>query len=385
MKTNFREYIGYCKQEKEELWDKCVFVFDTNILLNLYRYSSETRNALLNSFETLSHSIWLPNQVALEFFKRRNEVIIETNVRYSKLELKKDKLLQEFREELRMKSNNEELAELDSYITGWIKNREHSDLLVSSHTEDIILDRLLKLYDGKVGNEYSENRLKEIYEEGKKRYDNKIPPGYKDEKKNLAKENSGYGDLILWFQIIEYSKENEKDIIFVTHDQKEDWWLKINGQTIGSRPDLVREFIDIAKSEFLMYSMDSFLNYMNENHKQSISEDVISEVKEISAVRNRVNEHFSNDIKESNLIDKFILPDSIVQEHYMLKKQIEKVEEKITKREKSLMLNRKSYELNGNPNTLITIVNTEKNLKRDKKELNGLYDKLKNFVTPDLP
>ena len=37
MKTAIWEYIIPSEREKENLWNNCTFVFDTNVLLNLYR------------------------------------------------------------------------------------------------------------------------------------------------------------------------------------------------------------------------------------------------------------------------------------------------------------------------------------------------------------
>lgn len=60
------------------------------------------------------------------------------------------------------------------------------------------------------------------------------------------KKDSGdrrlYGDLIVWKQVIQKSKKDKINIILVTDDLKEDWWLKINGKTIGPRFELIKEF-----------------------------------------------------------------------------------------------------------------------------------------------
>ena len=41
-----------------------------------------------------------------------------------------------------------------------------------------------------------------------------------------------YGDLILWYQIIDKAKESKKPIILISGDVKEDWWLEKNGKRI---------------------------------------------------------------------------------------------------------------------------------------------------------
>ena len=78
MKNAIREFIEPTNKEKQELWEKAVFVFDTNVLLNLYRYSAKTRNSLLAAFESFKNRIWIPYQVAYEYMNKRCEVIYET-------------------------------------------------------------------------------------------------------------------------------------------------------------------------------------------------------------------------------------------------------------------------------------------------------------------
>ncbi len=49
--------------------------------------------------------------------------------------------------------------------------------------KDVILTVLTELFEGKIGPEYQENELAEIYSKGQERYAKKVPPGYKDSKK----------------------------------------------------------------------------------------------------------------------------------------------------------------------------------------------------------
>lgn len=98
--------------------------------------------------------------------------------------------------------------------------------------------------------------LEKIYKEGNIRYSEKIPPGFKD---NHKSDNKKFGDLILWFQIINKAIETKKPIIFITNDAKEDWWLEKNGQKIMPLPQLKKEMIEKAGVDFHIYSLNSFL------------------------------------------------------------------------------------------------------------------------------
>lgn len=337
MKEKFKEYIGFSKEEKERIWSEGTFVFDTNILLNLYRYTNETRTALLDSLRTLEDNIWSPNQIILEMMKRRCEVIIETEARCFEINTKKSSFISEIQEKLRLKPNGDELSKLEKLMTVWIEERKAIDLLVSSPSNDEILNQLLVLYDGKVGEEFNAERLNKIFSDGKDRYEKKIPPGYKDDKKNLDQKNSGFGDLILWQQIMEYSKESKKNVIFVTDDQKEDWWQIVKGKTIGPRPELLKEFFNTTNQELLMYSMKSFLEYMSANRIQSISQEVLNEVKEVNAnIEINVNTGIS--------YEEFLKSEEALARERDLLSEIDKLEKKI--KQKTCLQNKNNVPIN---------------------------------------
>jgi hypothetical protein len=83
MKGLFPQFAGSSNQDYSTVWSQALFVFDTNVLLNLYRYQSATRDELLNVLEQLSERIWVPHHVALEFQRNRLKVIAEQNKRFN--------------------------------------------------------------------------------------------------------------------------------------------------------------------------------------------------------------------------------------------------------------------------------------------------------------
>ena len=60
MRETFRGYYRPTHDEFSELWEKCVVILDTNVLLNLYRYPSEARDDLLKVFQQISDRLWIP-------------------------------------------------------------------------------------------------------------------------------------------------------------------------------------------------------------------------------------------------------------------------------------------------------------------------------------
>ena len=48
MKKQFAEYYDLPDERINEIWANSLIVFDTNVLLNLYRYKEEARNEFIN-------------------------------------------------------------------------------------------------------------------------------------------------------------------------------------------------------------------------------------------------------------------------------------------------------------------------------------------------
>ena len=84
--------------------------------------------------------------------------------------------------------------------------------------------------------------------------------------------------MIIWKQIIKYAKEKSVGIVYVTHDQKEDWWNIVKGKTIGPRIELRQEFMAETNQEFHMYSMNSFISTYNKINENPIDKSAVNEV-----------------------------------------------------------------------------------------------------------
>ena len=75
MRTKLKEYIPLSDDERRRIWNEGVFVLDANALLNMCRYSKQSSDELLAILKTHKDNLWLPYQVAMEFFNNRISVI----------------------------------------------------------------------------------------------------------------------------------------------------------------------------------------------------------------------------------------------------------------------------------------------------------------------
>lgn len=313
MKGLFPQYDDSSNQDYGVAWKESLFVFDTNLLLNLYRYQSSTRDELLKVLGQLSGRIWIPHHVALEFQRNRLKVIAEQTRRFTEVRrtIEKarsglfadlDKLQLQKRHSLINpqgltvgfeKLTNDFLTELDQL-------QETQQKLSAP---DPLKHKIEELFDGRVGEPPKDQAtIDDLYKQAEARFKFKIPPGYQDADKDKDEPDEHthggiiykrkYGDFLIWKQLLTHGKSvNAKSVIFVTDDGKEDWWRKIESdgpKTIGPRPELIEEARAEAHIEtLLMYSPEGFLKYAKEFLKAQVSEETLKEVRDVSITRSQ--------------------------------------------------------------------------------------------------
>ncbi|OXR36752.1 hypothetical protein PSJE_15545 [Pseudomonas jessenii] len=308
MREAFSEHFVGEPERQEKLWADCIFVLDTNVLLDLYRFSDSAREALFKVMEFLGERLWIPYQVAAEYFENRLTVIEAQSKAYAEsisgLKVAKEK----FNSGSRHPFVSDEV--FNNFISSYdlmIKELEsRQETYLSYVGNDVIKTKIGTLLNGRVGQPYSEERLLAVADEGEKRYLENIPPGFQDfgkmpeattNKLRLKK----FGDLILWKQVIEKAVADNKSVILVTGEKKDDWWLKSNKGLVSALPALTKEFMDAAKQDFYLYATDRFLLKANEFLAQSTSDGVVEEVRAINKADADLNDNF-----ESALLDQAI-------------------------------------------------------------------------------
>lgn len=314
MRNKYPEFYTPSEEDFKRLWEESLFVFDANTLLNLYMYTEDTVNDFWKVFDSIEDRIWLSFQAGYEFHKNRASRIRTQQVLFEKTissirsisEDAKNALKQNFKNTREHPSiqENEILKEVSEFFESLVnkveeKEKNHPDLFKE---EDKILSKISDLFNGKVGDEFSEEKLEQIYQEGEKRYKKEIPPGFEDAKDKKGRRK--FGDLVIWKEILEHAKnERVKSVIFITDDGKEDWWKIASGRTIGPHPTLIKEFKDETDKDYYQYSSEQFLRFAKSN-LIDVSDESISETKRVAEtnypnkIAFKVNQDQLNRLKE---------------------------------------------------------------------------------------
>lgn len=295
MREKFWGYFPLTKDEFKAIWNESYIILDTNILLNLYRYSKSTQEILLENLEKKKDKLVLHEIVLKEFFRNRYSVINEhckvienLSEKFKKIGLNQIKSdINSFRHTNLNKENLINIIEeFEEKINEELKKCE----IINFLDEDPILNKITSLFGENFILDFKDTVKDDESKIAYDRYIKKIPPGYMDLDKST--ENKGnfekdeyrkYNDYFIWKQIIKFAKDEKTNIIFVTDDAKEDWFRKNRGKTLGPREELLNEFYKETGKMIYIYNTQSFLREIN-NNGDELSEEMLDEIAEITEV-----------------------------------------------------------------------------------------------------
>lgn len=289
MRDAFPGYYPPTEEEMVEIWEEGLVVLDTNALFNLFRYTRRTRESFLEVLRVRREDLWLPYQVGLEFQRGRMGVIRDQQDAFTTLLDKSRSALATVTKEIGALRNHPtlDLDDLRTTVAQAVQSIEqkitatqaaYDNDVVAKGQHDETTDEITELFDGHVGAPYAPDRLQEIFTLGSSRYEAKVPPGYKDAAKP---EPERYGDLVLWHQILDKAAADAKSVLFVSDDQKEDWWRDFKGAKIGPRVELIDEFMERVGKRVHFMTPQQLMAYAKDRVR-SITPDALREVGDVS-------------------------------------------------------------------------------------------------------
>ena len=232
-------------------WGNGLFIFDNSILIGLWRdYSEPTKKALLDFVQSIAlERRWIPRQVSKEFRKKCHEKLNRELLRFTSL---RDALQTVLSSEVVCNLPQfAQFSKLGDQILEAITRQQHqweTDAEARMHEIESLF---------MVGPGYSLPRLCEICAIGEQRYQLDVPPGYMDRSKTGTNK---YGDLIIWFEIIDEAKKRRCPVILTSNDRKEDWWEMSDGKPVRPHHNLEDELYAEAGMPLLMYTADQFVS-----------------------------------------------------------------------------------------------------------------------------
>lgn len=235
----------------ESVKDESLIVLDANALLLPFRLEQQNYEKIESLYKTLigQKRLVVPGQALREFLKNRGQKLAEL---YKVIADKKDavgKLTMSITKQSPLLQNVEEF-----------KNFLASELELSKILEDAkakhvkVTEKLVKKleslsYDDPVSQSY-QNLFQEdtvfdpefetatLLRDLDFRNTHEIPPGYKDRNKDSNRE----GDFLIWHTILELGRLHKRSVIFVSSDEKADWFQRSDNKSLFPRFELLEEF-----------------------------------------------------------------------------------------------------------------------------------------------
>lgn len=320
-------YKKYYLEEEviKRLLQEGIVVFDTSALLDLYYYSEKTRNEIFEKvFTYLKDRLWISAQVYFEYLKNKSVVSQKPINSYKNLISKSDKvkdggyadsiveltqkidkdIIKNIRGQfktLQEKTKREDkhpyfpsdiyeeyekkLFQFEATVMDFMKSsNDFKDLLVKKvderikEFEAVDTDTICQAVENhfQIGKELSYSEMMEIAKEGAFRYEELIPPGYKDADEKIGLQK--YGDLFAWKQILMHANKSKKGIILVINDVKEDWF---EDDKKTPRYELLREFNTVVNKPIWLMPMSYFLYQINTLLDSQLDTNTIDDVENV--------------------------------------------------------------------------------------------------------
>ena len=257
------------KREKNNL-----IVLDTNILSDILGLPTDLAEKYLDTIEAVKDHLFIPYIVGLEYHFNKQSIKMVTEIQrdsYAESIVNEIRsLVENFKDKggkdpLGFLRNKNQKKEVKTKLLEILKiddlEAEINKIFDEKYTKDVseLQERLKKIINDSVAEKLTQEWIDKVQEKGGKRYEQQIPPGINDSKKDYEKSpnrtyagltySRKYGDYILWEELLHKLSKDGKSlgnkVIFVTNDgisdRKSDLLYKQSGRTIGPRIELMTE------------------------------------------------------------------------------------------------------------------------------------------------
>lgn len=256
-----KDSFSFVLEPISEIKDEALVVLDANVLLVPFTTNIKTAEVIKDLYTRLAKSdqLFLPAQAIREYLDNRAVKITDINETLQKKSNQSFNYvgthpllesLVEYQEVIKLEEslktaiNNYQtkIRNTLSAIQGWGWNdpvsKMYHEVLANRILDDEALD------------------FAKIEKDLTRRNDLNIPPGYKDKNK----DNNQAGDLVIWHEILNLAKTKDQHLIFVSVDEKTDWWHQSGKSPLYPRFELVDEFREVTKGKsFHIVSLSKLL------------------------------------------------------------------------------------------------------------------------------
>jgi hypothetical protein len=259
----------------EAIKNEALIVLDANVLLLPFTTDVKNVEVIKDVYQRLveSDQIFLPAQAIREYLDNRAKKLADINESLQKKSTQSFNFvgahpllggLDQYQDVINLETNLKEsiknyqnkIRETLEAVQAWGWNDPVSKMYHEVLSERVLSDDALEM----------DNITKDL----ERRNTLNIPPGYKDKNK----EQNQAGDLLIWHELLNLAENKGQHVIFVSGDEKADWWHQSGRNPLYPRFELVDEFREkTGGKSFHILSLSKLLKLYN------AEDDVVESVK----------------------------------------------------------------------------------------------------------
>lgn len=281
---DFGHYYKPAPDDERRAFDDGLIVLDTNVLLNVLRYSSHARDELLSVIESVGSRCFVPHQVAAEYNRNRVGVVAARHKELSEAESGVEEIRVQFRAligrirdrrivsgEIAQKLDetaSSVIAEFNSAVADAMANYDLSAPSMVGQV-DQWTERLAKALGGRVAAAPTEELRQADLKEAKRRREEKLAPGFKDD---------AGGDYLWWSEVLRHPELRDRPLLVVSDDvAKGDWVFEQHGVPIGPHEILISDVAKAGGRGVWLATTHKLLKLAEDSGLTEVSESTLAE------------------------------------------------------------------------------------------------------------
>lgn len=286
----FEHYYRAGAERVESAFENGLIILDTNILLNVLRFSPSAREELVGVLESVASRTRVPYQIAVEYNRNRVRVVTERKKELSAASNEIDEIRQSARSLFRRLRDRrflhgEEILKLENSIDSFVRALEDAsasalgqyDLDPASLVGEIdpFTHRLSQAFSGRVAERPNDELREEDLREATRRREAKIAPGFKDE---------AGGDYLWWAEVLRMPELSGKPLVIVSDDvAKGDWLFEEHGISVGPQAVLYEDVRKAGGTDLVLLTTRGLLEITERIGFSQVSEATIEESEKVLA------------------------------------------------------------------------------------------------------
>ena len=290
--TGFEQYYRPTPENLDSRFDRSVFVLDTNVLLNILRFSAQARKELIEAIRSVAPRTFVPHQVAVEYNRNRVAVVA---ARRKELDEVADRT-KDIRNSVSQVTNllrrrrmvaDDELRELEEAASAFlaVMNATSREALEKYDLDpdslvgvvDPWTNELSEVLSGRVALAPSADIFADDLAEAERRKAEQLAPGFKDD---------AMGDYLWWAEALRWSDLVGKHLVVVSDDAtKGDWRHEERSIPAGPHPILADDARNAGAASLTLLTTGEFLTVIERRGQAAISESTIAESEQVGKAK----------------------------------------------------------------------------------------------------